>query len=83
MFMLQSCHMFTNVAIDPSALEHHVRQAQSVLSTCQRTRELQNELYCQLIKQTSPHQAPHIKTPVQVLCFDYFMSSITGPTPFR
>ena len=57
--------MFTNVAIESSNIDYHVTLAQSVLGTCQRTHELQNELYCQLIKQTSPYPAQS-KSGVQV-----------------
>ena len=65
--------MFTNVAIDSTQLDYHVALAQSITEQCMQQSELQNELYCQLIKQTSRHPAQH-KSGMQVKfsSFQYF-----------
>ena len=68
-FCLQSCQLFTNMAIDSLQIDYHVLLAQNILDTCLQQMELQNELYCQLIKQTSRHPPQH-KTGVQVIQSD-------------
>ena len=57
--------MFMNMAIDSPQIDYHVSLAQSILDTCLQQPELQNELYCQLIKQTSRHPPLH-KSGIQV-----------------
>lgn len=49
---LQTCQLFINVAIDTPAIDYHVTLAQCALQVCLTHPELQNEIYCQLIKQT-------------------------------
>ncbi|XP_034040743.1 pleckstrin homology domain-containing family H member 2 [Thalassophryne amazonica] len=56
--LFKTCQLFINVAIDAPAIDYHVSLAQSALQVCVTHPELQNELYCQLIKQTRKRQ-PH------------------------
>uniref|UniRef100_A0A8C5DWV9 Pleckstrin homology domain containing, family H (with MyTH4 domain) member 2 n=1 Tax=Gouania willdenowi TaxID=441366 RepID=A0A8C5DWV9_GOUWI len=59
--LFKTCQLFINVAIDAPAIDYHVSLAQSALQVCLAHPELQNELFCQLIKQTrrrSPHGHP-------------------------
>lgn len=58
-------YQFVCTVIESPSLDFHVTLAQSILHTCLQHPELQNELYCQLIKQTSRHPVQH-KTTVQV-----------------
>ncbi|UYV74629.1 PLEKHH2 [Cordylochernes scorpioides] len=51
--LFKSIQLFTSVALDTSGIEYHVALAQNSLQTCLVRPELQNELMCQLIKQTS------------------------------
>uniref|UniRef100_A0AAQ5YVJ5 Pleckstrin homology domain containing, family H (with MyTH4 domain) member 2 n=1 Tax=Amphiprion ocellaris TaxID=80972 RepID=A0AAQ5YVJ5_AMPOC len=53
-----TCQLFINVAIDAPAIDYHVSLAQSALQVCLAHPELQNEFFCQLIKQTRKRQ-PH------------------------
>ena len=57
--------MFMTMAIDSLQIEYHVSLAQTILDVCLQHTELQDELYCQLLKQTSRHP-PQQKTGVQV-----------------
>ncbi|XP_071963475.1 pleckstrin homology domain-containing family H member 1-like isoform X2 [Antedon mediterranea] len=50
----KACNLFINVMMDSPAIDYHVNLAQSALQTCVTHPELQNEMYCQLIKQTTP-----------------------------
>ena len=54
-----------NVAIESSQAEEHICMIQSIIDTCLHHTELHDELYCQLIVQTSKHP-PQQKTAVQV-----------------
>uniref|UniRef100_A0A7N9AUC2 Pleckstrin homology domain containing, family H (with MyTH4 domain) member 2 n=1 Tax=Mastacembelus armatus TaxID=205130 RepID=A0A7N9AUC2_9TELE len=56
--LFKTCQLFINVAIDAPAIDYHVSLAQSALQVCLAHPELQNELFCQLIKQTHRRQ-PH------------------------
>ncbi len=64
----QTCQLFINVAIDAPAIDYHVSLAQSALQVCLAHPELQNELFCQLIKQTRRRQPHGHSGPLQV-CF--------------
>lgn len=46
---------FMTVQIDTRTLDYHVSLAQSILGMCIEHPQLQNELYCQLVRQTSRH----------------------------
>ncbi|CAJ1066905.1 pleckstrin homology domain-containing family H member 2 [Xyrichtys novacula] len=50
--LFKTCQLFINVAIDAPAIDYHVSLAQSALQVCLTHPELQNEFFCQLIKQT-------------------------------
>ncbi|XP_029031270.1 pleckstrin homology domain-containing family H member 2 [Betta splendens] len=56
--LFKTCQLFINVGIDAPAIDYHVSLAQSALQVCLAHPELQNELFCQLIKQTRRRQ-PH------------------------
>ncbi|KAG8198398.1 hypothetical protein JTE90_021640 [Oedothorax gibbosus] len=63
--LFKSLQLFMSVPLDTSGIEYHVVLAQNSLYQCLIYPELQNELFCQLIKQTSRHC--HHKTGVQQL----------------
>ncbi|CAE1254937.1 Uncharacterized protein CG43867,Pleckstrin homology domain-containing family H member 1,Pleckstrin homology domain-containing family H member 2 [Acanthosepion pharaonis] len=46
---------FMNAQIDTRSLDYHVSLAQTILGLCIDHPQLQNELYCQLVRQTSRH----------------------------
>ncbi|XP_043930047.1 pleckstrin homology domain-containing family H member 1-like [Protopterus annectens] len=54
--LFKSCQLFINVSVEASSIDYHVSLAQSILQVCLTHAELQNEIYCQLIKQTSHRQ---------------------------
>ncbi|XP_066281395.1 pleckstrin homology domain-containing family H member 1-like isoform X2 [Branchiostoma lanceolatum] len=51
--LFKSCQLFISVPLDSPAIDYHVTLAQNALQVCLTHPELQNEIYCQLIKQTS------------------------------
>ena len=61
----QSVQQFMSTMIESHCLDVHVTLAQSILHQCIEEPQLQNELYCQLIKQTSRHPIQNRST-VQV-----------------
>lgn len=67
--LLQTCQLFINVAIDAPAIDYHVSLAQSALQVCLAHPELQNEFFCQLIKQTRRRQPHGHAGPLQVCLF--------------
>ncbi|XP_022332423.2 pleckstrin homology domain-containing family H member 1-like isoform X4 [Crassostrea virginica] len=75
---------FMYTPIDSAQLEIHVELAQSVFMTCLQCPELQNEFYCQIIKQLSPHPVTH-KTAVQnlLLCgkHSWYLCHTTPTSP--
>uniref|UniRef100_A0A672TCK4 Pleckstrin homology, MyTH4 and FERM domain containing H2 n=1 Tax=Sinocyclocheilus grahami TaxID=75366 RepID=A0A672TCK4_SINGR len=50
--LFKTCQLFLNVAIDTPAIDYYVTLAQCALQVCLTHPELQNEIYCQLIKQS-------------------------------
>ncbi|OWK53550.1 Pleckstrin y domain-containing family H member 1 [Lonchura striata] len=52
----KSCQLFINVPVEASSIDYHVSLAQTALQVCLTHTELQNEIYCQLVKQTSCRQ---------------------------
>ena len=52
---LQSCQLFISVALDSAGIDYHVVLAQNALQQCLDVPELQAELMCALVKQTSRH----------------------------
>ncbi|XP_043931003.1 pleckstrin homology domain-containing family H member 2 [Protopterus annectens] len=76
--LFKSCQLFINVAIDSPAIDYHVSLAQSALQVCLTHPELQNEMYCQLIKQTRRRQPQNQPGPLQgwqllALCVGLFL----------
>ncbi|XP_048455901.1 pleckstrin homology domain-containing family H member 1 [Rhincodon typus] len=56
--LFKSCQLFINVLVEAPSIDYHVSLAQNALQVCLTHTELQNEIYCQFIKQTS-HRQPH------------------------
>nr|XP_033807347.1 pleckstrin homology domain-containing family H member 1 isoform X2 [Geotrypetes seraphini] len=56
--LFKSCQLFINVPIEAASIDYHVSLAQTALQVCLTHTELQNEIYCQLMKQTSCRQPP-------------------------
>uniref|UniRef100_A0A4W5M436 Pleckstrin homology, MyTH4 and FERM domain containing H2 n=1 Tax=Hucho hucho TaxID=62062 RepID=A0A4W5M436_9TELE len=76
--LFKTCQLFINVAIDAPAIDYHVSLAQSALQVCLTHPELQNELFCQLIKQTTKRQPQGQPWPLQgwqflALCVGLFL----------
>uniref|UniRef100_A0A3B4B0W8 Uncharacterized protein n=1 Tax=Periophthalmus magnuspinnatus TaxID=409849 RepID=A0A3B4B0W8_9GOBI len=76
--LFKTCQLFINVAIDAPAIDYHVSLAQSALQVCLAHSELQNELFCQLIKQTRRRQPQGQPGPLQgwqflALCVGLFL----------
>lgn len=61
----QSCQLFINVLVESPSIDYHTSLAQNALQVCLTHPELQNEMYCQLIKQTN-HRMPHNYSLTQV-----------------
>ncbi|KAJ6667244.1 hypothetical protein lerEdw1_017222 [Lerista edwardsae] len=57
--LFKSCQLFINVPVEASSIDYHVSLAQTALQVCLTHSELQNEIYCQLIKQTSRQAQNH------------------------
>uniref|UniRef100_A0A667XPN1 Pleckstrin homology, MyTH4 and FERM domain containing H2 n=1 Tax=Myripristis murdjan TaxID=586833 RepID=A0A667XPN1_9TELE len=76
--LFKTCQLFINVAIDAPAIDYHVSLAQSALQVCLAHPELQNEFFCQLIKQTRRRQPQGQPGPLQgwqflALCVGLFL----------
>ncbi|XP_075783503.1 pleckstrin homology domain-containing family H member 1 isoform X3 [Pelodiscus sinensis] len=54
--LFKSCQLFINVPVEAPSIDYHVSLAQTALQVCLTHAELQNEIYCQLVKQTSCRQ---------------------------
>lgn len=65
--LMQKIRAFTWAVMDAAQCDPFVTQAQSLFAEVLQHRELQTELYCQLIRQTSKHPAP-VKTPGVQVC---------------
>ncbi|XP_062905806.1 pleckstrin homology domain-containing family H member 1-like [Mobula hypostoma] len=55
--LFKSCQLFINVLVEAPSIDYHVSLAQNALQVCLTHTELQNEIYCQFIKQTSNRQS--------------------------
>lgn len=64
--MNRLCQQFINMTIEPQQLEFPVSVAQAIFEACIDSIDIQNELYCQLIKQTSPHPPSQHKASLPV-----------------
>uniref|UniRef100_A0A3Q3KBI7 Pleckstrin homology, MyTH4 and FERM domain containing H1 n=1 Tax=Monopterus albus TaxID=43700 RepID=A0A3Q3KBI7_MONAL len=51
--LFKSCQLFINVLLESPSVDYHTSLAQNALQVCLTHPELQNEMYCQLIKQTN------------------------------
>ncbi|XP_069464563.1 pleckstrin homology domain-containing family H member 2 [Ambystoma mexicanum] len=76
--LFKTCQLFINAAVDSPAIDYHVSLAQSALQVCLTHPELQNEMYCQLVKQTRQSQPQSKSGPVQgwqllALCAGLFL----------
>ncbi|KAM4625731.1 pleckstrin homology domain-containing family H member 1 [Polymixia lowei] len=56
--LFKSCQLFINVLVESPSIDYHTSLAQNALQVCLTHPELQNEMYCQLIKQTN-QRTPH------------------------
>uniref|UniRef100_A0A9L0RRF4 Pleckstrin homology domain-containing family H member 2 n=1 Tax=Equus caballus TaxID=9796 RepID=A0A9L0RRF4_HORSE len=76
--LFKTCQLFINAAVDSPAIDYHVSLAQSALQICLTHPELQNEICCQLIKQTRRRQPQNQPGPLQgwqllALCVGLFL----------
>nr|XP_044993374.1 pleckstrin homology domain-containing family H member 2 isoform X2 [Jaculus jaculus]XP_044993375.1 pleckstrin homology domain-containing family H member 2 isoform X2 [Jaculus jaculus] len=76
--LFKTCQLFINAAVDSPAIDYHISLAQSALQICLTHPELQNEICCQLIKQTRRRQAQNQAGPLQgwqllALCVGLFL----------
>uniref|UniRef100_A0A8C9VL73 Pleckstrin homology domain containing, family H (with MyTH4 domain) member 1 n=1 Tax=Scleropages formosus TaxID=113540 RepID=A0A8C9VL73_SCLFO len=56
--LFKSCQLFINVLVESPSIDYHMSLAQNALQVCLTHPELQNEIYCQLMKQTNG-RTPH------------------------
>ncbi|CAN7994750.1 unnamed protein product, partial [Ixodes pacificus] len=66
--LFKSIQLFISVPLDASGIDYHVALAQNALAQCLGQPELQNELFCQLIKQTSRHSYHKLGVQQLLLC---------------
>ncbi|XP_076360493.1 uncharacterized protein CG43867-like isoform X3 [Tachypleus tridentatus] len=66
--LFKSIQLFISVPLDTSGIDYHVALAQNALLQCLTTPELQNELFCQLVKQTSRHSSQKLGVQQLLLC---------------
>uniref|UniRef100_A0A8B9BT60 Pleckstrin homology domain-containing family H member 2 n=1 Tax=Anser brachyrhynchus TaxID=132585 RepID=A0A8B9BT60_9AVES len=76
--LFKTCQLFINAAVDSPAIDYHVSLAQSALQICLTHPELQNEICCQLIKQTRRRHPQNQTGPIQglqllALCVGLFL----------
>lgn len=62
----QSIQLFMSVAVNQPGIDYHVVLAQNALQHCLDMPELQTEMICILIKQTSRHMGQKLSVGVQV-----------------
>ncbi|EGW03191.1 Pleckstrin-likey domain-containing family H member 2, partial [Cricetulus griseus] len=73
--LFKTCQLFINAAVDSPAIDYHISLAQSALQVCLTHPELQNEIFCQLIKQTRRRQPQNQQGPLQV-CIDAYTCNV-------
>ncbi|XP_072830073.1 pleckstrin homology domain-containing family H member 2-like isoform X2 [Vicugna pacos] len=76
--LFKTCQLFINAAVDSPAIDYHISLAQSALQICLTHPELQNDICCQLIKQTRRRQPQNQPGPLQgwqllALCVGLFL----------
>ncbi|XP_037914351.1 uncharacterized protein CG43867 isoform X5 [Hermetia illucens] len=64
--LFKCCQLFMSVAVNQPGIDYHVVLAQNALQQCLDMPELQTELICALIKQTSRHTGQKLGVGVQV-----------------
>jgi len=55
--VFKSIQLFSTTPINETAVDYHISLAQDIIKTCLTHPELQTEIYCQLIKQTSKYRS--------------------------
>ncbi|KAL1138524.1 hypothetical protein AAG570_008587 [Ranatra chinensis] len=66
--LFKSCQLFTSVAVESAGIDYHVVLAQNALQQCLDQWELQAEMMCALVKQTSKHIHSKIGVQQLLLC---------------
>ncbi|XP_059480674.1 uncharacterized protein CG43867 isoform X5 [Neocloeon triangulifer] len=66
--LFKSCQLFMSVPLDAAGIDYHVVLAQNALQQCLTSPELQAELLCGLMKQTSRHLQHKIGVQQLLLC---------------
>lgn len=64
--LFKCCQLFMSVAVNQPGIDYHVVLAQNALQQCLDMPELQSELICCLVKQTSRHTGQKLGVGVQV-----------------
>ncbi|XP_061467069.1 pleckstrin homology domain-containing family H member 1 isoform X2 [Rhineura floridana] len=57
--LFKSCQLFINIPVEAPSIDYHVTLAQTALQVCLTHSELQNEIYCQLVRQTNREAQNH------------------------
>ncbi|XP_065095487.1 uncharacterized protein CG43867 isoform X5 [Ochlerotatus camptorhynchus] len=78
--LFKSCQLFMSVAVNQPGIDYHVVLAQNALQLCLDMVELQSELICTLIKQTSRHTGQKLGVGVQQLLLCATQSLFTCDT---
>ncbi|XP_055606387.1 uncharacterized protein CG43867-like isoform X10 [Uranotaenia lowii] len=78
--LFKSCQLFMSVAVNQPGIDYHVVLAQNALQQCLDMPELQSELICTLIKQTSRHTGQKLGVGVQQLLLCATQSLFTCDT---
>lgn len=77
----KSLQLYTGVVIDKTASDYHVLLAQYIVDQCLQQPELQNEVYCQLIRLSTNHPYPSSALAAQcwqllTLCIPVFLPTL-------
>ncbi|XP_037033139.1 uncharacterized protein CG43867 isoform X4 [Bradysia coprophila] len=78
--LFKSCQLFMSVAVNQPGVDYHVVLAQNALQQCLDMPELQAELICTLVKQTSRHTGQKLGVGVQQLLLCATQSLFTCDT---
>ncbi|KAK0096586.1 hypothetical protein PV326_005047 [Microctonus aethiopoides] len=66
--LFKACQLFMSVAVEQAGIDYHVVLAQNALQQCLDQPELQSELICALVKQTSRHTQQRLGVQQLLLC---------------
>ncbi|KAJ4445671.1 hypothetical protein ANN_12355, partial [Periplaneta americana] len=77
--LFKSCQLFISVALDSAGIDYHVVLAQNALQQCLDIPELQAELMCALVKQTSRHTQHKIGVQVNRTITKFKHSRVSVP----